>query len=248
MKRGPFIAGVGLLGVIALVPALVPSAVAADEQYGATVPYTRYEAEGASSDLRSRSDADASKFNSFVGNTVELGWRAGGIGLFGGEGHVVTDNLIVRPYAEGIRADFGLGEDALSGRGITLRDNKRDDEAAATEQAQIVNHVLVGDQVVRDVPETENYSLCWYQRDERGAHGTIDRYWVSKADGVDIMPDMEYSVEGGKRVYNVTLADLPQYLPTSTDFFGSCDYVADLERSWPADDGTTIVIRFWLAK
>ena len=108
--------------------------------------------------------------------------------------------------------------------------------------------MLVGDQVVRDVPETENYSLCWYQRDERGAHGTIDRYWVSKADGVDIMPDMEYSVEGGKRVYNVTLADLPQYLPTSTDFSGSCDYVADLERSWPADDGTTIVIRFWLAK
>ena len=67
MKRGPFIAGAGLLGVIA-------SAVAADEQYGATVPYTRYEAEEASNDLRSRSDADASKFNSFVGNTIELGW------------------------------------------------------------------------------------------------------------------------------------------------------------------------------
>lgn len=48
MKRGPFIAGAGLLGVIALVPALVPSAVAADDQYGATVPYTRYEAEEAS--------------------------------------------------------------------------------------------------------------------------------------------------------------------------------------------------------
>ena len=48
MKRGPFIAGVGLLGVIALVPALIPSAVAADGQYGATVPYTRYEAEEAS--------------------------------------------------------------------------------------------------------------------------------------------------------------------------------------------------------
>ena len=63
-----------------------------------------------------------------------------------------------------------------------------------------------------------------------------------------ITPDMEYSVEGGKRVYNVTLGDLPQYLPTSTDFSGSYDYVADLERSQPADDGTTIVIRFWSAK
>ena len=274
----------------------------------------------ASNDLRSRSDADASKFNSFIGNTIELGWRAGGIGLFGGEGHVVkdnlivnnfsgagiristvfegrnftynhagmtithnklvrtgttddfygkkrgaidfeedlevgqvlnvavTDNLIVRPYAEEISANFDLDSETLKKRGITLRDNKRDDEAMDTAQTTIVNHVLVGDQVVRNVPETENYSLYWYQRDERGAHGTINRYWVSKADGVAITPDMEYSVEGSKRVYNVTLADLPQYLPTSTDFSGSYDYVADLERSQPADDGTTIVIRFWSAK
>ena len=274
----------------------------------------------ASNDLRSQSDADASKFNSFIGNTIELGWRAGGIGLFGGEGHVVkdnlivnnfsgagiristvfegrnftynhagmtithnklvrtgttddfygkkrgaidfeedlkvgqvlnvsvTDNLIVRPYAEEISANFDLDSETLRKRGITLRDNKRDDEAMDTAQATVVNHVLVGDQVVRTVPETENYSLYWYQRDERGAHGTINRYWVSKADGVAITPDMEYSVEGGKRVYNVTLADLPEYLPTSTDFSGSYDYVADLERSQPADDGTTIVVRFWSAK
>ena len=270
-------------------------------------------------DKSTNSQARIAERNSFVGNTVELGWRASAIGLFGGKSHVikdnltvnnfsgagirlntvfdghnfdlntdggisishnklvrsgttndfygntrgaidfqevkgdirnviVSDNLIVRPYAEEIRADFGLDGSALSPRGITLRDNKRDDEAVATEQAQIVNHVLVGDQVVRTVPETENYSLYWYQRDERGAHGTINRYWVSKADGVAITPDMEYSVEGGKRVYNVTLADLPQYLPTSTDFSGSYDYVADLERSQPADDGTTIVIRFWSAK
>ena len=274
----------------------------------------------ASNDLRSQSNSEASKFNSFIGNTIELGWRAGGIGLFGGEGHVVkdnliinnfsgagiristvfdgrnftynhagmtithnklvrtgttddfygerrgaidfeedlkvgqvlnvsvTDNLIVRPYAEEISANFDLDSETLRKRGITLRDNKRDDEAMDTAQATIVNHVLVGDQVVRTVPETENYSLYWYQRDERGAHGTINRYWVSKADGVVITPDMEYSVEGGKRVYNVTLADLPQYLSTSTDFSGSYDYVADLERSQPADDGTTIVIRFWSAK
>lgn len=274
----------------------------------------------ASNDLRSQSNSEASKFNSFIGNTIELGWRAGGIGLFGGEGHVVkdnlivnnfsgagiristvfdgrnftynhagmtithnklvrtgttddfygerrgaidfeedlkvgqvlnvsvTDNLIVRPYAEEVSANFDLDSETLRKQGITLRDNKRDDEAMDTAQATIVNHVLLGDQVVRTVPETENYSLYWYQRDERGAHGTINRYWVSKADGVAITPDMEYSVEGGKRVYNVTLADLPQYLPTSTDFSGSYDYVADLERSQPADDGTTIVIRFWSAK
>ena len=270
-------------------------------------------------DKSTNSQARIAERNSFVGNTVELGWRASAIGLFGGKSHVikdnlivnnfsgagirlntvfdghnfdlntdggisishnklvrsgttndfygntrgaidfqevkgdirnvtVSDNLIVRPYAEEIRADFGLDGSALSPRGITLRDNKRDDEAMDTAQATIVNHVLLGDQVVRTVPETENYSLYWYQRDERGAHGTINRYWVSKADGVAITPDMEYSVEGGKRVYNVTLADLPQYLPTSTDFSGSYDYIADLERSQPADDGTTIVIRFWSAK
>lgn len=275
----------------------------------------------ASNDLRSQSNSDASKFNSFIGNTIELGWRAGGIGLFGGEGHVVkdnlivnnfsgagiristvfegrnftynhagmtishnklvrtgttddfygkkrgaidfeenlevgqvlnisvTDNLIVRPYVEDVSANFDLDSETLRKRGITLRNNKRDDEAMDTAQAKVVNYVLVGDQVVRTVPESENYSLYWYQRDERGNDGTINRYWVSKADGLTITPDMEYSVEGGKRVYNVTLGDLPEYLPVSTtDFSGSYNYVADLERSQPADDGTTIVVRFWSAK
>ena len=273
-----------------------------------------------SNDTYSHSEARIAEGNSFIGNTVELGWRASGIGIFGGKSHVikdnlivnnfsgagirlntvfdghnfdlntdqgitiahnklvrsgttddfygktrgaidfqeakgeirnvtVSDNLIVRPYAEEIRADFGLGQDALSARGITLRDNKRDDEAMDTAQAKVVNYVLVGDQVVRTVPESENYSLYWYQRDERGNDGTINRYWVSKADGLSITPDMEYSVEGGKRVYNVTLGDLPEYLPVSTtDFSGSYNYVADLERSQPADDGTTIVVRFWSAK
>lgn len=271
-------------------------------------------------DTYSHSEARIAEGNSFIGNTVELGWRASGIGIFGGKSHVikdnlivnnfsgagirlntvfdghnfdlntdqgitiahnklvrsgttddfygktrgaidfqeakgeirnvtVSDNLIVRPYAEEIRADFGVGQDALSARGITLRDNKRDDEAMDTAQAKVVNYVLVGDQVVRTVPESENYSLYWYQRDERGNDGTINRYWVSKADGLTITPDMEYSVEGGKRVYNVTLGDLPEYLPVSTtDFSGSYNYVAELERSQPADDGTTIVVRFWSAK
>lgn len=274
----------------------------------------------ASIDTYSHSEARIAEGNSFIGNTVELGWRASGIGIFGGKSHVikdnlivnnfsgagirlntvfdghnfdlntdqgitiahnklvrsgttddfygktrgaidfqeakgeirnvtVSDNLIVRPYAEEIRADFGLGQDALSARGITLRDNKRDDEAMDTAQAKVVNYVLVGDQVVRTVPESENYSLYWYQRDERGNDGTINRYWVSKADGLSITPDMEYSVEGGKRVYNVTLGDLPEYLPVSTtDFSGSYNYVADLERSQPAEDGITIVVRFWSAK
>ena len=60
---------------------------------------------------------------------------------------------------------------------------------------------------------------------------------------------MEYTQEGGVRVYNVTTGDAPSYLPvSSTDLSGSYRYVGDLARSQPADDGTTIVIRFWSAK
>ena len=60
---------------------------------------------------------------------------------------------------------------------------------------------------------------------------------------------MEYSQEGNARVYNVATGDVPQYLPaSSTDFSGSYMFVGDLARSQPADDGTTVVIRFWSAK
>ena len=71
----------------------------------------------------------------------------------------VTDNVIVRPYAEEIRADFGLGESALSSRGITLRDNKRDDEAGYTAKSQVVNYAQVNGSVVRGIPETDDFSL-----------------------------------------------------------------------------------------
>ena len=271
-------------------------------------------------DTYSHSEARVAEANSFIGNTVELGWRASGIGLFGGKSHVirdnllinnfsgagirlntvfeghnfdlntdegitiahnklvrsgttndfygktrgaidfqeargeirnvtVTDNVIVRPYAEEIRADFGLGKDALSYRGITLRDNKRDDEAGYTPRNQVVNYAEVNGEVVRGVPETDNYSLYWFQRDERGADGTTHRYWVSKADGVELTGDMEYSQEGTVRVYNFTTGDVPSYLPvSSTDFAGSYEYVGELTRSVRNDDGTQSIIRFWSAK
>lgn len=160
-----------------------------------------------------------------------------------------TDNVIVRPYAEEIRADFGLGESALSSRGITLCDNKRDDEAGYTAKSQVVNYAQVNGSVVRGIPETDDFSLYWFQGEEGGPDGTTRRYWISKADGVELTGDMEYSQEGNTRVYNVATGDVPQYLPaSSTDFSGSYTYVGDLVRSQPADDGTRIVIRFWSAK
>ena len=271
-------------------------------------------------DASTNSQARVAEVNSFVDNTIELGWRASGIGIFGGKSHLIRDNLlinnfsgagirlntvfdghnfdlntdggitiahnklvrsgttndfygntrgaidfqevkgdirnvsvsdnvIVRPYAEEIRADFGLGESALSSRGITLRDNKRDDEAGYTAKSQVVNYAQVDGLVVRGIPETDDFSLYWFQGEESGPDGTTHRYWVSKADGVELTSDMEYTQEGGVRVYNVTTGDAPSYLPvSSTDFSGSYRYVGDLARSQPADDGTTIVIRFWSAK
>ena len=271
-------------------------------------------------DTSTNSQARVAEANSFVGNTIELGWRASGIGIFGGKSHAirdnllvnnfsgagirlntvfdghnfdlntdggitiahnklvrsgttndfygntrgaidfqevkgdirnvsVTDNSIVRPYAEEIRADFGLGESALSSCGITLRDNKRDDEAGYTAKSQVVNYAQVNGSVVRGIPETDDFSLYWFQGEEGGPDGTTHRYWISKADGVELTGDMEYSQEGNTRVYNVATGDVPQYLPaSSTDFSGSYTYVGDLARSQPADDGTRIVIRFWSAK
>ena len=271
-------------------------------------------------DASTNSQARVAEANSFVDNTIELGWRASGIGIFGGKSHLIRDNLlinnfsgagirlntvfdghnfdlntdggitiahnklvrsgttndfygntrgaidfqevkgdirnvsvsdnvIVRPYAEEIRADFGLGESALSSRGITLRDNKRDDEAGYTAKSQVVNYAQVDGLVVRGIPETDDFSLYWFQGEESGPDGTTHRYWVSKADGVELTSDMEYTQEGGVRVYNVTTGDAPSYLPvSSTDFSGSYRYVGDLARSHSADDGTTIVIRFWSAK
>lgn len=271
-------------------------------------------------DASTNSQARVAEANSFVDNTIELGWRASGIGIFGGKSHLIRDNLlinnfsgagirlntvfdghnfdlntdggitiahnklvrsgttndfygntrgaidfqevkgdirnvsvsdnvIVRPHAEEIRADFGLGESALSSRGITLRDNKRDDEAGYTAKSQVVNYAQVDGLVVRGIPETDDFSLYWFQGEESGPDGTTHRYWVSKADGVELTSDMEYTQEGGVRVYNVTTGDAPSYLPvSSTDFSGSYRYVGDLARSQPADDGTTIVIRFWSAK
>lgn len=181
-------------------------------------------------DASTNSQARVAEANSFVDNTVELGWRASGIGLFGGKSHTirddlvinnfsgagirlntvfdghnfdlntdggitiahnnlvrsgttndfygntrgaidfqevkgdirnvsVIDNVIVRPYAEEIRADFGLGESALSSCGITLRDNKRDDEAGYTAKSQVVNYAQVNGSVLRGILETDDFSL-----------------------------------------------------------------------------------------
>lgn len=81
------------------------------------------------------------------------------------------------------RGPFIVG---VSARGITLRDNKRNDEAGYTAKSQVVNYAQVNGSVVRGIPETDDFSLYWFQSEEGGPDGTTHRYWISKADGVEL--------------------------------------------------------------
>ncbi|KAJ1569338.1 hypothetical protein HK405_006485 [Cladochytrium tenue] len=63
--------------------------------------------------------------NNFVGNTIENNWRASGIGIFGGSGHSVLNNMVVDCFASpGIRftTDFP-GYQFQSNTGITVSGN-----------------------------------------------------------------------------------------------------------------------------
>ena len=59
--------------------------------------------------------------NSFEHNTIELGWRAGGVGIFGGKNHKVTNNLIKDSRGgAGIRVSTVF---ANKGEGLGFDDN-----------------------------------------------------------------------------------------------------------------------------
>ena len=45
------------------------------------------------------SNASIDENNKYLNNTIELGWRAGGVGIFGGKGHEVANNLIKDNFA-----------------------------------------------------------------------------------------------------------------------------------------------------
>ena len=45
------------------------------------------------------SNASMDENNKYLNNTIELGWRAGGVGIFGGKGHEVANNLIKDNFA-----------------------------------------------------------------------------------------------------------------------------------------------------
>ena len=64
--------------------------------------------------------------NKFVYNTIELGWRAGGVGIFGGRGHEVAYNKVQDNFANaGIRVStvFAGHNFDLNDSGINIHDN-----------------------------------------------------------------------------------------------------------------------------
>ena len=256
----------------------------------------------------------------FTHNTIELGWRAGGIGFFGGSGqkaenNLITgnfegagirlntvfgghnfdwnltlnkrasiqrnkivrsgtqddyyggsrgaidfqemfgriagvdlyDNIIVRPFAEDIRSDFAFTDKEKKLRGMSIGDNPRRDWDGYEPQHLVVNYARVNGKVDRGIPEDANYSLYWWDGDRvNPVDGKTHRYWIPKADGVQINDGMEFSWEGNKKVYNVTLADNPQYLPiSSTRFFDDYSYQGEMAQSFQDPHQPQRVIRFW---
>ncbi len=256
----------------------------------------------------------------FTHNTIELGWRAGGIGFFGGSGqkaenNLITgnfegagirlntvfgghnfdwnlqlnkrasiqrnkivrsgtqddyygtsrgaidfqekfgriagvdlyDNIIVRPFAEDIRSDFSFTDKEKKLRGMSIGDNPRRDWDGYEPQHLVVNYARVNGKVDRGIPEDANYSLYWWDGDRvNPVDGKTHRYWIPKADGVDVNDGMEFSWEGNKKVYNFTLADNPQYLPiSSTRFFDDYSYQGEMARSFQDPNQPQTVIRFW---
>ena len=256
----------------------------------------------------------------FTHNTIELGWRAGGIGFFGGSGqkaenNLITgnfegagirlntvfgghnfdwnltlnkrasiqrnkivrsgtqddyyggsrgaidfqemfgriagvdlyDNIIVRPFAEDIRSDFAFTDKEKKLRGMSIGDNPRRDWDGYEPQHLVVNYARVNGKVDRGIPEDANYSLYWWDGDRvNPVDGKTHRYWIPKADGVQIDDGMEFSWEGNKKVYNFTLADNPQYLPiSSTRFFDDYSYQGEMARSFQDPNQPQTVIRFW---
>ena len=157
------------------------------------------------------------------------------------------DNIIVRPFAEDVRSDFSFTDKEKKLRGMSIGDNPRRDWDGYEPQHLVVNYARVNGKVDRGIPEDANYSLYWWDGDRvNPVDGKTHRYWIPKADGVDINDGMEFSWEGNKKVYNFTLADSPQYLPiSSTRFFDDYSYQGEMARSFQDPNQPQTVIRFW---
>ena len=78
------------------------------------------------SSISDGTNAAAEENNKFLNNTIESGWRAAGIGIFGGKGHEISGNLIKDVFAgAGIRVNtvFTGHNFDLNDSGIKIHDN-----------------------------------------------------------------------------------------------------------------------------
>ena len=78
------------------------------------------------SSISDGTNAAAEENNKFLNNTIESGWRAAGIGIFGGKGHEISGNLIKDIFAgAGIRVNtvFAGHNFDLNDSGIKIHDN-----------------------------------------------------------------------------------------------------------------------------
>ena len=78
------------------------------------------------SSISDGTNAAAEENNKFLNNTIESGWRAAGIGIFGGKGHEISGNLIKDVFAgAGIRVNtvFAGHNFDLNDAGIKIHDN-----------------------------------------------------------------------------------------------------------------------------
>ena len=78
------------------------------------------------SSISNGTNAAAEENNKFLNNTIESGWRAAGIGIFGGKGHEISGNLIKDVFAgAGIRVNtvFSGHNFDLNDSGIKIHDN-----------------------------------------------------------------------------------------------------------------------------
>ena len=78
------------------------------------------------SSISNGTNAASEENNKFLNNTIESGWRAAGIGIFGGKGHEISGNLIKDVFAgAGIRVNtvFAGHNFDLNDSGIKIHDN-----------------------------------------------------------------------------------------------------------------------------
>ena len=200
--------------------------------------------------------------NSFEHNTIELGWRAGGVGIFGGKNHKVTNNLIkdsrggagIRVSTVFAKKGEGLGFD--ENNEILIKDNKIVNSGTTNDfywdhpkpRSNIDFEETYGP--IKGITVQDNVFVNPVVTDEAITHagvkldGKINIINSSvqgntSSDPYKVDANMSHSVENGKEVYNFTYGNQPTFLPeNSTAFERDYNYRGEREV-----DGH--IIRLW---